>query len=182
MRVPKPKSKTRPCECGGRLQPTALESFDFSKVVSLPVTFSDLPGYRCDRCGQTTIEGSLINALTKHVLVMIAKLPRRLTADEARFLRRGLGVTQQELATRMGVVRVTVGKWETTEEISAQHDMIIRMVVLAPMVAIGAIPSEHMTQLANLFQSVRTAPPAHSEAFKFASPSEDELMQYAAAG
>ena len=101
------------CECGGELRPTKFDVYDFSAYVGFKVTVSGVDGLKCTKCGGETVDGSLVNAVMTYTIVQIAKSPRRLNGAEARYLRHTLDVTQEELAARMGIDRVTVAKWES---------------------------------------------------------------------
>jgi DNA-binding transcriptional regulator YiaG len=151
------------CECGGRLQATVLKFYDFSAYAGFHVVFDSVPGFRCANCEGETVDGGLINILLKIIVVEITKSDSRLSGEQARFLRRVLGSTQQELATRMGVVRETVANWERNHEpISAQHDLILRVVVLSPL--LGEDPTlvsqAHWAEILGKLRAVRTSPPS----------------------
>lgn len=158
-----PKVAAINCECGGQLLPVMLESFDFSGYTGFPIVINGLPGFKCSKCSGETVAGGILHLVFKLAVVEIAKLPRRLSGDEARLLRRVLSITQQELATRMAITRETVAKWECgDQEISPQNDFILRIVVITPLV--GQDPSliskAEWMELVSKLQSARTAPPA----------------------
>jgi len=118
-------------ECGTRLERVRLENFDFSAWAGMPVTLKSVPGYRCKECGGETIPGKVVNVSLWVVAIECIKMPQRLHAQFARYLRRTLEITQQELADRMSIARETVAAWECGErEISPQHDFILRSIVL----------------------------------------------------
>ncbi|MBI5511752.1 MAG: helix-turn-helix domain-containing protein [Deltaproteobacteria bacterium] len=58
-----------------------------------------------------------------------------LSNDKARFLRKAwLGLTQDELAGRMGINKITVADWERGERpLSKEHDYELRGIALAHM-------------------------------------------------
>lgn len=149
------------CECGGRLRPAILRDYDFSGYAGMPVRLEAVPGLRCAACAGEALEGGAINLLLKIMVVEIAKKSERLTADEAKFMRRILMGTQQELATRMGIARETVAKWECGETISPQHDLILRIFVLAPLVREEGpiVPVALVRELVSRLSNVRVAPP-----------------------
>jgi transcriptional regulator with XRE-family HTH domain len=101
-------------------------NFDFSGFAGIQVTLADTPGFECRKCGGKTIDGGLIKLFLALVGLEIVRQPERLNAEKARYLRKQLGLTQQQLADRMGIDRVTVTNWETGKEISPQHDFILR--------------------------------------------------------
>jgi DNA-binding transcriptional regulator YiaG len=149
------------CECGGELRPTRLNGYDFSDYLGLNVTVSCVDGFKCSKCGGETVDGSLVNMVMNYTIMQVAKSPRRLNGAEARYLRRTLHVTQEELADKMGIDRVTVADWERgAAQISPQHDYILRVFALGWMVEGNLITMECMTEiLGTVFKAVRREPP-----------------------
>lgn len=150
-------NRTIICECGGELRPAKLDGYDFSDYVGLNVTVSGVDGFKCTKCGGETVDGSLVNLVMNYTIMQVAKSPRRLNGEEARYLRRTLHVTQEELADKMGIDRVTVADWERgAAPISPQHDYILRGFALGWMVAGNLITPECMTEiLGTVFKAVR---------------------------
>src|SRR5438552_2620699 len=125
------ETMTIKCECGGSMRRARLKEFDFSALAGLPVIVRDLPGLRCARCGAETLSGQVIDELLERVALELVRQEPRLRSEQARFLRKRLGLTQHELAARMALNRQTVAKWETEREaISPQNDMALRALVL----------------------------------------------------
>lgn len=117
------------CECGGTLSSTTLRSFDFSAYAGLPVLVAETPGLRCQKCDSETLDGETISVLLQQLAMLLMSESRRLTAAEAKFLRKRMRLTQAQLAERMGVVRETVADWERgASVISSQHDFMIRAI------------------------------------------------------
>lgn len=120
------------CECGGVQRKTVLLRFDFSAYAGIPVTLVDVPGFRCSRCGGETLGGELINRALQLLVQALVTGPHRLSAPGARFLRKSMRLTQQELADRLGANRITVTNWERGEApISKEHDLMLRSIVIA---------------------------------------------------
>ncbi len=167
MKLATQKKKTVPpmvCDCGGRLRPAVLEKYDFSRYVGFKVTLSGMDGLKCDKCGWETLDGGTINHVLNYMVIDFTKFKRRLNGEEARYLRRSLSVTQEELATRMGVVRETVAKWECgTQEISPQHDFILRVLAMNGLVSLGLLsPHDAAAIIRSNFIAVRADPPEES--------------------
>ncbi|WP_437635053.1 helix-turn-helix domain-containing protein [Sorangium sp. So ce854] len=119
------------CECDGTLVPATLRNFDLSAYAGINVFLAVAPGYRCSKCGLETVDGTVINGVLERLALEVAKVPQRLPADHARFLRKHLRLSQQALADRLCVDRVTVAKWESGENvISSQHDLALRAIVI----------------------------------------------------
>src|SRR5262249_41220118 len=118
--ITKPSVATGPrCECGGTFRPVTLSGFDFSRYAGLPSFLDGAPGWRCDACQRELLHGHVINVSLFLIAMEIVRFPRRLTPGFARYLRRSMQITQQELADRMGIARETVANWESNlKEIS----------------------------------------------------------------
>ncbi len=153
------------CHCNGQLRPTELLNFDFSAFVGVPVTLQKVPGYQCQKCGEASLSGSMVNLVEKVLVLAIAKKPSRLAAQETKYLRRYLGLTQEKLADRMAIDRVTIARWETGEvDISPQHDFILRGMMLASLRPGGAhakpaTPPKVLDDAISSLTSVRRDPP-----------------------
>jgi DNA-binding XRE family transcriptional regulator len=150
-------SRAIACECGGELRPAKFDGYDFSDYVGLNVTVSNVDGFKCTKCGGETVDGSLVNLVMNYTIMQVAKSPRRLNGGEARYLRRTLHATQEELAEKMGIDRVTVADWERgANPISPQHDYILRGFALGWMLAGNLITPECMVEiLGTVFKAVR---------------------------
>lgn len=149
------------CDCGGHLRPAKLDTYDFSRYVGFKVTLRGMDVLRCESCGWATLDGTMINTVLHRLVVDFTRFPRRLNANEAKYLRRSIDATQEELASRMGIVRETVAKWECDDQtISPQHDFILRMLALGGMVGRGLMTHEIAGEiLAENFRAVRSNPP-----------------------
>lgn len=138
------------CECGGTFKPTTLSNFDFSHHSGIPAFLDSAPGWKCSSCGREILRGDVINASLFFIAMDIVALPHRLPAALARYLRRSMQITQQALADRMGVVRETVASWESRlKEISPQHDLILRVLVLNHARGSEALPTKVVVDIVN---------------------------------
>jgi DNA-binding transcriptional regulator YiaG len=145
------------CECGGDLRPVKFATYDFSDYVGLNATVSNVDGFKCAKCGGETVDGALVNLVMNYTIMQVTKAPRLLNGSEARYLRRSLHATQEELADKMGIDRVTVADWERgAAQISPQHDYILRVLALGWMEAEKLITPECMREiLGTVFNAVR---------------------------
>lgn len=144
------------CEnCGGELKATKVPRYDFSAYAGVAAILEGAVILKCRKCGAETLEGRVINNAMAVLVLAFVRSPNRLDQEAARFLRRSLGLTQQELAGRMGLARETVAKWETGDEISPQNDFILRQVALSGLERGGASLLEAQRDL----NAVRLAPP-----------------------
>ena len=140
------------CDCGGRMKKATLKDFDLEPYLGLKVQATIVRGVRCDACGWETIAGEEINSALHRVAGMLLRQEERLETDRARYLRKYLGATQDELGKRMGVARKTVNQWETTGDISPQNDLVLRALVYAQL-------TTAMRPEAAVLNHVRTSPP-----------------------
>lgn len=155
-------------ECGEAMERVVLATFDFTMWAGMPTQLKDAPGYRCAKCKGETLPGAVVNVALMLVALSCIERPHRLTAEQARFVRRSLEITQQELADRMGIARETVAHWECGErEISPQHDLILRGMVIH---AINGGPnigdelttnamSDAISEALDVLNAVKTGPP-----------------------
>ena len=78
------------------------------------------------------MDGTFINLVEQVLAIAITQKPSIVTPQEAKYLRRHLGLTQERLAERMGVARETLAHWETgATPISPHQDFILRTVAIA---------------------------------------------------
>ena len=148
------------CECGGTLRAVTLTDFDFTNWAGVPSRLEEVPGYRCNSCDGETLPGIVINTILRMIGLVAIRLPHRLPAELARFVRRILQITQQELADRMGIARETVAQWECGEkEISPQHDLILKTILLERQFGEHVMPWAMLTDTMSNLGSVKAAPP-----------------------
>jgi DNA-binding transcriptional regulator YiaG len=148
------------CTCGGILKRATLKDFDFRAFAGIPSTLHDARGFRCEACGGETIPGDVINDALRSLVFAIVQMKQLLPGDLARFLRRRLRLSQQEIADRMNVNRVTVADWERgAAAISPQHDFTLRGLVVARAMAEARSPSRaECAAWAEVLGAVRQAP------------------------
>ena len=158
----KPRKQATPmrCECGGTLRPVTLKNFDFTNWAGIPSQLEAVPGFRCSSCRRETLPGTVINSILRVMGLAAIRLPHRLPAELARFVRRILQITQQELADRMGIARETVAQWECGEkEISPQHDLILRTILLERQFGEHVMPLRLLLDTMGNLGAVKAAPP-----------------------
>ena len=158
--IPSPPEGVR-CECGGVLRRTKLAAYDFTDYIGFQVTLKDFEGLKCDKCGDETLDGRLVNAVMNFTVFQVVRQPRRLNGPEARYLRHFLDATQEDLATRMGIVRETVAKWECGDTaISSAYDYMLRGISLGAMIGSGLIhPDQARKILGDALGAIRSMPP-----------------------
>jgi DNA-binding transcriptional regulator YiaG len=124
------------CSCGGRLRPVTARRVDILPLFGLRGGIEGaIPVLRCGRCGGETYEPRTLDRMLLAVARAVLARPRILGRDEARFLRKSvLALTQERLARRMGINKVTVADWERGERsLSKEHDYELRGIALAAL-------------------------------------------------
>jgi len=112
------------------------------------VTVPELTVPRCGHCGELLFnypaEEQIRNALRGQL--------RLLTPDEIRAARTALGLSQKELAGRLGVVETTITRWETGDQIQPRAmDNLLRVFFALPevrSVLLGANQDPHLGTVA----------------------------------
>ncbi len=142
------------CKCGKAMKRVTLDEYDFSALAGIPVVVKEMPALKCPECGEEMLAGQDIDRILNAVTLQVLKRKGRLAAKEASFLRHRLGLTQKELAERMGLHTVTVAAWESKKPISPQHDHILRAMVIAKLA-----PAATPEQLQAVLEHVHKANP-----------------------
>lgn len=152
------------CSCGGRLVSATLDGVPLEPLFGLKGTVvGPLPGFRCDRCEETTFDGVVFQGLLFVVARFVLSQGRILRGEEARFLRKAvLASTQEQLAERMGIHKITIVDWERGERpLSKEHDYELRGISLATL--LKRAPAAQRRGLLAVAESIlaapRTAPP-----------------------
>jgi DNA-binding transcriptional regulator YiaG len=117
---------------GGTYRTVVEKNFDLEPYIGFPARVEHMPVLRCSECGDRMIPGAAIDrAMALAGETVAVSTSARLTARQAIFLRKHMGLTQGELAQRMGCDRGTVAKWETRGfGISKPYDLILRVLFL----------------------------------------------------
>jgi putative zinc finger/helix-turn-helix YgiT family protein len=122
----------RSCEqCGGptTTDTQAVRRYDLG---GLPhVVLTGIHVTRCDACDQESFGVPRIAQLHRRLAAHFVAQTRMLAPTEIRFLRKHVGWSTMEFATRMGVARETVSRWETGAcPMGAIADRLLRVLVL----------------------------------------------------
>ncbi len=96
-----------------------------------------------DDAGDEIIEIPMINALHASIVYELISKEAGLQAEELRFIRTEMGLTQSELAERIKKDHQTIGRWERAEHpIDPTAEVLIRMLALEHLVGIGYLQKE----------------------------------------
>jgi putative zinc finger/helix-turn-helix YgiT family protein len=110
---------------------------------------------RCAACGEEMpiIRGA--NRIQRTLAEAIVRKPYRLAGDEVRFLRKYIGVTQDEFARLLHVDKTTISKWETGDDpVGIQSDLLIRAIAMLRHQHLIPSPGETLPFLERL-ESIR---------------------------
>lgn len=89
----------------------------------------DIPMYKCTSCGETEVEIPAMEELHLLLGLIVVYQAKELTSDDVRYLRKHMAYSQEELASKLGVTRASVARWETNEStkpIRLTHDLHLR--------------------------------------------------------
>lgn len=114
---------------GGTYRKVVSDGFDLTPYAGLRAKIEGMPVTRCSVCGAELVDGVVIEAaLDMLALKIVAGKKGLLRPAEAVFLRKRMGLTQAELAKKVGCNRVTLARWESTPTISPSNDLLLRTV------------------------------------------------------
>jgi putative zinc finger/helix-turn-helix YgiT family protein len=100
----------------GTLSKKPVARHDVGALVGLnQVVLENYPLLVCGHCGAVVVPGETLERAMDELAAFMAKRVPELAPLEAKYLRKYLGVTQEELARRLGVHRTTVARWEGGE-------------------------------------------------------------------
>jgi DNA-binding transcriptional regulator YiaG len=108
-----------------------LDEHDLGPTLGLTsVIVRKLPAYACGSCEDVLLRGPVLEAVSSAVVREILMHSFPLGGVEVRFLRKAVGLTQVELAARLGIDRVSVARWESEErQLAGPESIAVRAVV-----------------------------------------------------
>ena len=91
----------------------------------------DVEVRRCRACGEEEIVIPRMAELHRAIAEALALRPAPLNGTEIRFLRKFLGLSQRELASRMGLRQETISRYENDRErMGSPAERLLRLLVL----------------------------------------------------
>jgi len=104
---------------------------------------------RCAECGAEEMAIPRIEQLHRVIAQALLHKPARLAGPEVRFLRKYLGLSTTDFASRMGTARETVSRWERAIlPIGPQADRLLRLLV-ARTAPVKDYSSEDLSRIQN---------------------------------
>jgi putative zinc finger/helix-turn-helix YgiT family protein len=117
-------------QCGSEDLITTHGDYHYLESGLPNVILKDIPLRRCKGCSELWPVISRIKQLHEVITEALVKKASPLTGDEVRFLRKALRLKARELASVLGVHKVTVSRWETGKEaIGPTADRLLRLMV-----------------------------------------------------
>jgi len=117
-------------ECGGKMRKTKTNHRYIESGLD-NIVLIDATAYKCQDCDEDEIEIPRADKLHLFIAFLLSLKPTSLTGAEARFLRKHLGYTAAELASAMGITRLTVTRWENAKGIMKEdRDKHLRLFYL----------------------------------------------------
>lgn len=97
------------------------------------VVVRNLAAYKCDACEDMLVPGPMLEAISAMVVRELLTHSFPLGGVEVRFLRKAAGLTQLELAARLGIDRVSVARWESEDNrhLAGPESIAVRAVIAA---------------------------------------------------
>lgn len=89
----------------------------------------DIPMYKCTSCGETEVEIPAMEELHLLLGLIVVYQAKELSSDDVRYLRKHMTYSQEELASKLGVARASVARWEASgsnKPIKLTHDLHLR--------------------------------------------------------
>lgn len=118
------------------------EAAGLSHVVLVGVEVS-----RCPKCGAEEMAVPRIEELHRVIAQALIRKPSRLAGPEIRYLRKHVGWSTMDFASRMGAARETVSRWEGgASPIGTQADRLLRLLV-ASTAPVKDYSSEDLLQI-----------------------------------
>lgn len=151
--------------CGSKMTFGAIAEHDLGGTLGLiSVVVRNLPAFVCASCEDVLVPGPVLEQMSSMVVRELLTHSFPLGGVEVRFLRKAAGLTQLELASRLGVDRVTIARWESGEKehIGGPESIAVRAVI-------GAVEGSPVR--AQPVETLRHAPEAHPRSIVLDAPS-----------
>ncbi len=98
------------------------------------IVLENIAVYRCPKCGEREVEIPRTLKLHRKIAMALAHKHKKLAPKEVRFLRKYLGLSSTEFASKLGVDKATVSRWERVDEptpMGGQTERLLRVLVMS---------------------------------------------------
>lgn len=159
-RHPLAKTAPYPWKCG-QCRQRAVEPAVVSYTVeaehdgrSYTVAIPDLKTPRCQNCGELVLDSAANRQITEALRQQLGLL----APEEIRANREALGMTQRQLAARLGIAEATLSRWETGGQIQQRAlDRLLRLYFAFDAVR-AALAEDHVVDLGSPAEMATATP------------------------
>lgn len=120
-------SSNEQCKCGGAYQVVRIPEYDLTSVVGLPCILRRPRVRRCQACGHVLIPGTLVTRAMRKLWMSILEPGHVIDAQEVRYLREQLLLSQEQLAEALDLRVSTVQAWESGQPIQVDPSPALRL-------------------------------------------------------
>lgn len=127
----KGENRTLCLQCGSEMSSRA-EDVDY-EWAGMRVLLGGVQVRRCPKCGEREIVIQKAQRLHRAIAEHLAHKEERLLPIEIRFLRKWMGLSNVDFASRMGVTQETSSRWQSAEspaQMDRPAERLLRMLVL----------------------------------------------------
>ena len=116
--------------CSGEMA-SSREAYRYNESGLPNVILKDVEVRRCRNCGAQEVPLPRVAELHRAIAMALVHKPARFLGAEIRYLRKHMGWSGVDFASRIGVTPETVSRWENEREpISTSSDRLLRMMVV----------------------------------------------------
>jgi putative zinc finger/helix-turn-helix YgiT family protein len=153
--------RTEKCSNCGKEARIIRDNYRFDQV-GLPLLLKDVELVKCDECGNVDPVIPNLSGLMHAIALAVISHPASLEGDEIRFLRKYLGLSTEEFSHLVHISKETLSRWENGQEVGAQSDRLIRLLVLTKSEELR----EHIGKLMDLLPELADRKPARRPQLK----------------
>lgn len=114
-------------ECDGKLT-KKKGKYKYDECGLDNVLLHNITTHRCLKCGEVEVEIPCMEELNMLIGIMLVFKPTGLIGREAKYLRKNMGYTADELGGAVGVERLTVTRWESAKKmLNSDRDKALRL-------------------------------------------------------
>jgi transcriptional regulator with XRE-family HTH domain len=119
--------------------------YEFNETGLRDIVLLDIQQIRCGKCGNVDPILSGVDDLMDVIALAILQKQFRLKGEELRFLRKNIGLGQEEFSELLHVDKTTLSKWENNEDpIGIQSDLWARTVVISHKKSLEKRAADHI--------------------------------------
>lgn len=140
------------CSACGEKATVARGDYHYKESGLKNVVLSGIELIRCGKCGNEDPVIARMNDVHRALALAVVSQPFRLQGEDVRYLRKFLGMTQDQFAELLHVHKSNLSKWENNEDkIGEQSDRLIRTVAMA----LGEGLQKKAAEVVRSFPSIR---------------------------